>query len=210
MMHEKQARITQWWYRQFPPQVLTFIPVAVAINLGIGTLAQIAKLPVFLDSIGTVAVGVLCGPVAAIVAGVITVLVGGVLTNPVLPWFAFTAVVIGGYTGFIANRGAFLRPWIWVLSGLVLGILTAIVSAPVIVALFGGITPSGSSVVVAYFIATGKQVLSSVILAGFACDPIDKCLTFVIVFLMVRSLPLRIRAQFPRGVPNTVRESPKA
>ena len=36
------------------------IPVAIAINISIGQLVLVLKLPVYLDSIGTVLVGVLC------------------------------------------------------------------------------------------------------------------------------------------------------
>ena len=38
------------------------IPVAIAINIAIGQIVVLLKLPVFLDSIGTVLVAALCGP----------------------------------------------------------------------------------------------------------------------------------------------------
>jgi energy-coupling factor transport system substrate-specific component len=166
---------------------------------------QIIKLPVFLDSIGSVLVAVLGGPIPAIVTGVVSVLLGGILTNPVLPWFVCTAIAIGWFTGFCANRGAFKRVWTWGLCGLAMGVVAAIVSAPVIVALFAGITQSGSSLVVAFLMAAGKSVLNSVLLAGVACDPVDKLLTFLIAWALIRGLPRRLRAQFPRGLANTER-----
>lgn len=187
----------------FPPMVLTLIPVGVAINLSIGTIVQVIKLPVFLDSIGTVMVAVLAGPLPAIVTGVITVFVGGFLTNPVLPFFAATAVAIGWFSGFCANQGAFKRVWVWCLCGLAMGVIAAVVSAPTIVYLFGGVTQSGSSLVVAYLMATGKTVLRSVLLAGIACDPVDKVLTYFIVWILIQGLPLSLRGSFPRGRQNT-------
>lgn len=183
--------------------VITLIPVGVALNLAIGTVVQIIKLPVFLDSIGTVIVAVLAGPLPAIATAVITVFVGGAIVNPVLPWFVGTAIAIGWFTGFCANRGAFKRVWTTVLAGLIMGVISAVVSAPIIVHLFGGVTQSGSSLVVAYLMATGKTVLKSVILAGIACDPVDKMLTYVVAFFLLMGLPERLRSRFPRGVQNT-------
>lgn len=195
--------LASWAKRQFPPSVLTLIPVGVALNLGIGTIAQIAKLPVFLDSIGTVLVAVLAGPWAAIVAGVLTVFVAGFLTNPFLPWFVGTAVAIGWFSGFCANRGAFKRLWTWAICGAVMGVIAATVSAPVIAYLFGGVTQSGASLVIAYLLATGQKLLHSVLLAGIACDPVDKTLTFIITWFLIRGLPKSLRSHFPRGLENT-------
>lgn len=200
-----ENKLTIWAKRELPPTILTVIPVGVAINLAIGTLIQIIKLPIFLDSIGTVIVSVLGGPVPGILTAVITVILGGLLTNPVLPWFICTAIAIGWFTGFCANHGAFKRIWTWGLCGVVMGIIAGIVSAPVITFLFGGITQSGSSLIVAYLMATGKAVLNSVLLAGIACDPIDKFLTFLIAWMLVKGLPKSLRAHFPKGLANTER-----
>jgi len=197
-----------WLAKQFPPAVLTLMPIGVALNLAIGTLVQIIKLPVFLDSVGTVIVAVLSGPLPAILTAVVTVLVGGLLTNPVLPWFVGTAIAIGWFSGFCANRGAFRRVWLWGLCGVAMGVIAAVVSAPVVVYLFAGITQSGSSLVVAYLMAAGKTVLNSVLLAGIACDPVDKLLTFLIVWALLRGLPVKLLAQFPRGVLNTRPSAP--
>lgn len=150
-------------------------------------------------------VGILAGPLPAIVTAVVTVFVGGLLTNPFLPWFVCTAVAIGWFSGFCANRGAFRRVWVWGLCGIAQGVLAAIVSAPVVVYLFGGITQSGSSLVVAYLMATGETVLKSVLTAGIACDPVDKFITFMIAWTVIRGFPRSLRAHFPRGLANTER-----
>ena len=198
-------KLTVWAKKQLPPTIVTVIPVGVAVNLAIGTLVQIIKLPIFLDSIGTVIISVLGGPVPGILTAVITVLLGGLLTNPVLPWFICTAIAIGWFTGFCANHGAFKRIWMWGLCGILMGAIAGVTSAPVITYLFGGITQSGSSLVVAFLMATGKTVLNSVLLAGIACDPIDKLLTFLIAWTLIKGLPKGLRAHFPKGLANTER-----
>ncbi|MBK6793312.1 MAG: hypothetical protein IPG80_12440 [Anaerolineales bacterium] len=45
------------------------IPIAIAINVAVGQIVLVLKLPVFLDSIGTVLVAVLCGPWAGALTG---------------------------------------------------------------------------------------------------------------------------------------------
>lgn len=182
---------------------LTLIPVGVAVNLAVGTVVQIIKLPVFLDSIGTVLVAVLAGAVPGIITGAITVFVGGLITNPVLPWFVLTAIAIGWFSGFCSSRGYFKRLWTWAICGILMGVIAGIISAPVITYLFGGVTQSGSSFVVAYLISTGRTVLRSVFLAGLACDPVDKLITFIIVWGLVKGLPTNLLANFPDAIKNT-------
>ena len=197
-----RAWIQKHFVQPFTPVVWAFLPVAVAINLGVGTIVQVVKLPVFLDSIGTVIIAVLAGPVPAILTALMTVGVGGLITNPVLPWFAGTAIAIGWFSGFCANRGAFRSPWTTGLCGLGQGVISGVVSAPVIVALFGGITQSGTSLVVAYLMATGETVLKSVILAGIACEPVDKALTFLIAYAVLKGIPQSLGSYFPRAQMN--------
>jgi energy-coupling factor transport system substrate-specific component len=192
--------------RQMTPTVLAFIPFAVGINLGVGAIVQAVKLPIFLDSIGTVLVGVLAGPLPAILTGLLTVVVGGIIINPVLPYFATTAIVIGWWSGFSAKKGAFRSPLGVIIAGVILGVLAGVVSAPVIVVVFGGVTQSGSSIVVAYLMATGKAVLKSVILAGIACEPVDKTLTCLFAWALLRGLPSNLLSRFPTGSANLRKE----
>ena len=51
--------------KQFSTQTLVLMAVAIAINIAVGYLVQnVLKIPIYLDSIGTVLVGALAGPLA--------------------------------------------------------------------------------------------------------------------------------------------------
>ncbi len=51
-----------WLSRQFSTRVIVLIPIAIAINIVLGyTVQTVLKLPIYLDSIGTILVGVLAG-----------------------------------------------------------------------------------------------------------------------------------------------------
>ena len=50
---------------QFDTRTIVLIPIAIAINIVLGqTVAAVLKVPIYLDSIGTILVGVLAGPIA--------------------------------------------------------------------------------------------------------------------------------------------------
>jgi hypothetical protein len=91
--------------KDFSTVTLTLIPVAIVLNMVIGQLASAVKLPVFLDSIGTILVGILAGPWAGLLTGVMTNLIWGLISSPVAAAFAPVAGVIGLVAGLCARAG---------------------------------------------------------------------------------------------------------
>ncbi len=105
-----------WLSRQFSTRVIVLMPVAIAINIVLGyTVQNVLKLPIYLDSIGTILVGVLAGPIAGALTGILSNLIwqyapgiGGGTIGP----FAIVAGVIGllaglwGYVGVYRRRPA--------------------------------------------------------------------------------------------------------
>ncbi len=101
--------------RQFTTRTYLLMAVGIGINIILGqTVAAALKIPIYLDSIGTILVGVLCGPVAGAVTGAL----GNILWSYVIPppfqyqpaaAFAIAAVAIGVIAGLVGRAG-FLRP----------------------------------------------------------------------------------------------------
>src|SRR5215213_11449743 len=61
---------------QFDTRTIVLIPIAIAINIILGqTVAAALKVPIYLDSIGTILVGVLAGPIAGALTGGLTNLI---------------------------------------------------------------------------------------------------------------------------------------
>ena len=262
-----------WLSRQFSTRVLALMVVAIAINIVLGyTVQTVLKLPIYLDSIGTILVGVLAGPVAGLVTGAAANIIwqyapgiGGGTIGP----FAITAAVIGamagvwGYLGvyrsrpatgarlwgavivgvaiilFLASRiynnPAYTDPnvggypaWVfaailviavvasvavagfillrrdaagaWVAAaGALTGIVAAIVSAPIAAYVFGGVTGSGTDLIVAALRQGGSDVYNASLGQGLFSDPIDKTITSFVVFMVLASLSPRMIARFPLG-----------
>ncbi len=271
------------WGR-FDTRTLVLIPIAIAINIVLGqTVAAVLKVPIYLDSIGTVLVGVLAGPIPGLVTGLVTNLLWTyVLPAPfhsdfaapfaiVAAWIGFFAgvvaqwgflrsrpntdwgriavgalvviLVIGGigYYGFLpfytdgtfsffnpeADAGAFftligyvigllivvaiaglvallvLRRDLGVayvaIAGLFCGIVSALISAPIAAVVFGGVTGSGTDLLVAAFQQGGADLQTAVLQQGLLSDPIDKTVTFFVVFVLLQALSRRFVARFPQG-----------
>ncbi len=271
------------WGR-FDTRTLVLIPIAIAINIVLGqTVAAVLKVPVYLDSIGTVLVGVLAGPIPGLVTGVVTNLLwtyvlpapfhsdyaapfavvaawigffsglvaqyGAFRSRPNTPWnklaigAIIVVVVLGaiGYWGFLpfytdgtfsffnpdADAGAFFTIIGYVIgigflaaiigliallfvrrdlgvayvaiAGLICGIVSAILSAPIAAVVFGGVTGSGTDLLVAAFQQAGADLQTAVLQQGLISDPIDKTVTFFVVFVLLQALSRRYLARFPQG-----------
>ena len=183
---------------------LILIALGAALNFSIGTIVYLIKLPIYLDSIGTILTALLLAPdrttafVCAWAAGWVSLAVSS-LVNPFLPWFALTDVAIAFVAALLAVGAAATfraRPLRSIaftaqvlLCGIAIGIVSAIVSTPVVVYLFGGVTGSGSAFVVAFFLKTGQHLMSAAMLSGLVADPIDKVLQVLVAAMLYRATP---------------------
>ena len=98
--------------RDLSTAALTLMVVAIAINITVGSLTVALRLPIYLDSIGTVLVGALAGPWAGALTGLLSNFIWSFLpvpggAGPTAAFFAPVAAVIGLMAGFWASRGVF-------------------------------------------------------------------------------------------------------
>ncbi len=98
--------------KDFTTITLALIPVAIVINIVVGQVVALLKIPVYMDSVGTMLVAILSGPLAGAITGVLSNLIWGwvlppPIGNPVAAAFWGTALVIGFQTGLFANWGWF-------------------------------------------------------------------------------------------------------
>jgi hypothetical protein len=96
--------------RQFDTRTIVLIPIAIAINVILGqTVAAALKIPIYLDSIGTILVGALAGPVPGALTGMLSNLLWTYVLPPPFHSDFAAPFVIGLLAGF-AGRAAFMRP----------------------------------------------------------------------------------------------------
>jgi energy-coupling factor transport system substrate-specific component len=187
--------------RPLPTLALALIPRAVALNLALGAIVGALKLPVYLDSVGTVLVAVLAGPWAGVVTGVVSNSVLGLLVSPVLFAFIPVTVVIGALAGWAARVGAFRSLAGAIAAGVVIGVAAALMSAFIVIAFMGGLTASGTGLLtIAIRALSGVSVETAARIASVATDVVDKPLSCALVYLVLERLPRRLSARF-RGAP---------
>jgi energy-coupling factor transport system substrate-specific component len=187
--------------RPLPTLALALIPRAVALNLALGAIVGALKLPVYLDSVGTVLVAVLAGPWAGVVTGVVSNSVLGLLVSPVLFAFIPVTIVIGALAGWAARVGAFRSLAGAIAAGVVIGVAAALMSAFIVIAFMGGLTASGTGLLtIAIRALSGVSVETAARIASVATDVVDKPLSCALVYLVLERLPRRLSARF-RGAP---------
>ncbi len=166
--------------RDFNTITLVMIPVAIAINIAIGQLIYTLKVPLYLDSIGTIFVGAVAGPWAYTA-------------------YAPVGMVVGLLAGIFSQLGWFKVWWRAIIAGVITGFIAALISAPIYTYVSGGVTGSGTDVITAVFRNAGFGILPSAFAQGVSSDPLDKAISFFIVWLVVRGLPLRFLDRFSRA-----------
>lgn len=162
---------------------------AVALNLTLGKIASLLGLPVYLDCIGTILTAALLPGFTAVAVGIGTSLIAGIIINPFYPPYAGTQATIALMAILLSRAGAFRYWWTALLGGYAIAIAAVIVSAPVTVLLFGGVTQSGTTAINAVLLAAGKTIWQSVIGGSFLVESIDKPTAALAAFLILRRLP---------------------
>jgi len=183
--------------RRFSSLSLVLIVICIAINMIGGQLVSMLKLPIFLDSIGTLLSAVLLGPWIGMLTGLLTNLLWGLLTDPVAAAFAPVAMVIGLVAGGLARAGWFRTLPKVIISGIIITLAVTVVAVPLRTWLFGGVTGSGADLFVAWMHSMGQNLIESVAITVLGANLIDKILTAIIVWVLLRQLPQRTMRHFP-------------
>jgi hypothetical protein len=109
------------------------------------------------------------------------------------------ALVVGIAAWAWARRGENSRLFpVWV-GGLTTGLIAAAMSAPISAGVFGGVTGGGTDALVAIYRTLGFNVFQSAFAQGLTSDPLDKTLSYTVVYAILLSLPITVRTMFSRG-----------
>lgn len=170
-----------------------FSAVFVALNIGLNKISILLSLPVFMDTVGTILSTAFVPPVFSVVVGVVTNLLGGIITHPAVPFYSITQVVVAILAIYFYRRGWLNSLLKAIIVGLVIGITSAIVSAPITVIVFGGVTAPGVTAINAVLMAAGNDIWTSVLSGSILISSIDKVIATVLVYLTLTRLPNRIK-----------------
>lgn len=183
--------------RNINTKSLVLIPLAIGINLMCGTLCQVLKLPLFLDSIGTILIACLCGPLIASLCGLSTNIFLGIVSNPVNIPYGLVSVLIGITSGILNKYGFFSSKYKAVISWIIISIINTIGASLVTMFVFGGSSGLNTgSIFTAVLIATTKDIFLSVLSYSMLENLIDKFIVVFIVYSLLRKIPNNFKNQF--------------
>jgi energy-coupling factor transport system substrate-specific component len=95
-----------------------------------------------------------------------------------------------------AGAGWFKTWWRAALAGIITGIVAALLSAPIAAYVFGGVTgQAGTDTLVAFFRAAGLDMIGANVAQGTMSDPLDKLITFLVVWGIMQGLPERLKSR---------------
>ena len=183
----------------FSMLALLIIPVGVAVNFVGGQLASLLKLPMYLDTIGTIFTAMLCGPWVGAVTGLLTNIVTGI-ANPINFAFIPVSVVAGLVTGAFARSNFFSVWWKWVIAMIVMGVASILTAAPIVVLMFGGVTGSGASLITATVMAAGANIWAAFIGTEGLFNILDRIVSFLICMSVIKVIPARNLIKFSCGM----------
>ncbi|MDR0427608.1 MAG: hypothetical protein LBH12_03275 [Dysgonamonadaceae bacterium] len=176
---------------------LTFIPLAIAINVALGAVVKALNMPLYLDSIGTVLATLLFGWKKGAIVGVLGFVVTTAISNPFAVYFSLTQIIIALFINHAGKSGWFKNTLSTIGTGFVLGLLTAIASAPVSIIIFQGATGNGAALITSFFVQMGNRIVESIFFAGFSIEPFDKILQCLLAFFVLKSIPNNLLEKFP-------------
>ena len=184
--------------KDFTMMSILLIPVAIAINIVGFQLVQLLRLPVYLDTIGTIMIAMICGPWVGAVTGFLTNAINAIF-NPVYLPYSLVSIAIGIVTGYMSKKGMFLKVWKTLIAGIILSLVTTIIAAPITVVLFGGGTGHSTTAITAVFLAAGQNIWTSVFSSTLIGDSADKILSAFIAYAIVKSMSSRYLSKLSYG-----------
>ncbi len=174
---------------------LTLVSMGIALNV-IGALVALGlRLPIYLDSIGTILIACLLGPKYAVMTGVCGSLVSGITFDPYSIYFAPVQISTGLLAGIMYNKG-FLKGKKTPLGVFIFTLPTSIISACIAAFLFGGVTSSGSSYIVQILSHFNVPMVVGVFATQVITDYADKFIAVIIVTLVVSAMPKNYKLSF--------------
>ena len=167
---------------------LTLVAMGISLNIIGALVALTLRLPIYLDSIGTILVACLLGPKFAVMTGVCGSLVSGMTFDPYSLYFAPVQISTGLLAGLMYEK-EFLKGYKTPLGVFIFTLPTSIISASIAAYLFGGVTSSGSSYIVQILNQFNIPMVVSVFVTQVFTDYADKFIAVLLVGLGVASLP---------------------
>lgn len=167
---------------------LMLCALAIAMNIVLGMITSALKLPLYLDTIGTVFIAIYFGPWYGAAVGGATNFLTSILTNIAGMPFMLVSIVIGLVVGFIFKKVPFTLVSA-ALVGLLLAVVAPLIGTPIGIAVYGGLTGTVSDVAVLFLKQSGASIFTASFIPKIVNNLIDKIGTLLIIYAIVAAMP---------------------
>ncbi len=170
---------------------------AIALNLTLAKIAALLSLPVYLDSTGTILSVALVPWYLSFAIALGTSLLGAVIIDPGMAVYCGTQLTIS-CVAILCFRANLFSSWQRsILAGLIIAISAVLVSVPITVLVFGGITWSETTALTSVLLSSGKNIWQSVLQGSIFIESIDKISASLLAWLVLKFLPVEFTVKAP-------------
>lgn len=171
---------------------ICLLAFGVVMNFVGGQIALLLQLPIYLDALGTFLIAALMGPAYGMLPNLISGLIMGMTNDPYALYYAPVGMLLGLLSGLLwRNKEGKKQNFIVV--AFLISVPTSLASACITAYLFGGITSSGSSVIVQLLSKTGLSLTISCFLVQLFSDFFDRWISLFLVSKLIERLPMTMR-----------------
>lgn len=170
---------------------LSLIAPAVVLNLLMYQIGSWLELPFFLDTVGTIVIGVVYGSQAGVATGMASSLIGS-LFSPVSLIFAAVQALVGLAAGITAHLGVFRSALAAAFGGFIIGLPIAILSAPLNAMVFVW-SDNGLHQAIIGQVESGNSALIAVIKEVLINAPVGTALASLCAWAVLTLISLRQR-----------------
>lgn len=172
---------------KFTTAKIAMAAMAICINYIGGQLALALHLPIYLDSIGTILIGAMFGPAFGVlppmISGILMAFTGDIYSL----YFAPVGMILGLTAGFVLKRIHSVG-FMLLLSAFLITLPGTIVCAIINAILFGGVTSSGSSAIVAALSHTPLGLTGAIFVVQIFTDYLDRVISLALVMIVLRKV----------------------
>ena len=182
---------------------MCFLALAAVLNIAGANIALLLRIPLYLDTLGTFLSAMLFGPFYGMIPGLLSGLLTGFTTDIYSLFYLPVQLVTALTAGFLFYEKAFKTgKYRILLYAAAVTVPGTIVSASITAFLFGGITSSGSSILVQLLHHTGLNLTASVFCVQLLTDYLDRAVMLCLSVLVLGVLPTSMLAVLKKGQRN--------
>ena len=179
---------------------LYLIPIGIAVNFIGGTIITLLKLPLYLDCVGTIIVGALCGIWPGVIVGLVSNILNA-LADPTILFYAPLNMAFGVVAAVLSKKGWFKSIGLTLVSSIFFALIGGGIGSIITWVMYGFDFGSGRTAIVSVPLYEALHFPKYVaqFIGETAIDLIDKVITVIVCFFILKAFPTRFLSKLPLG-----------